>query len=64
MSPTKPANAMLNAVSQGTAAGYKVVFINGTTACGDSLSGCSDGCASHPGKFVCGVCVCVCVCVV
>jgi hypothetical protein len=49
MSPTLPANAMQAAVTQGTALGYRVVFVNATTACGPDLTGCTDGCASHPG---------------
>jgi hypothetical protein len=53
MSPTLPANATLAAVEQGTAAGFRVVFVNATEACGvgpsGQLTGCSDGCASHPG---------------
>lgn len=49
MSPTLPSNAMQAAVTQGTALGYNVVFVNATTACGANLTGCTDGCASHPG---------------
>lgn len=49
MSPTLPANATLAAVARGTAAGFKIVLVNATTACGDDLQGCKDGCASHPG---------------
>lgn len=49
MSPTLPANATAAAVSRGTAAGFKIVFVNATTACGEDLAGCKDGCASHPG---------------
>lgn len=49
MSPTKPANATLDAVARGTAAGYRVVLVNATEACGANLTGCTDGCASHPG---------------
>lgn len=49
MSPTLPSNAMAAAVAQGTAEGLRVVFVNASTACGDDLSGCHDGCAGHPG---------------
>jgi len=49
MAPVAPQTALLNAVEQGTAAGLKVAFVNASTACGDDLSGCKDGCASHPG---------------
>jgi hypothetical protein len=49
MSPTLPSAAMAAAVSQGTAQGYNVVFVNATTACGTNLTGCTDGCAHHPG---------------
>ena len=49
MSPTLPSNAMEAAVAQGKAAGLRVVFVNASTACGDDLSGCHDGCAGHPG---------------
>jgi hypothetical protein len=49
MSPTAPAKAHVDTVAQGLAAGYKVVLINATTACGLDLSGCTDGCATHPG---------------
>jgi hypothetical protein len=49
MSPTKPVNATLKAVAEGSAAGYRVVLVNATTACGESLTGCTDGCATHPG---------------
>lgn len=50
MSPTAPSNATVAAVSQGLAAGYRVVLVNVTTACGDALTGCTDGCAHHPGQ--------------
>jgi hypothetical protein len=34
MSPTLPTNATLAAVARGTAAGFRIVLINATTACG------------------------------
>lgn len=53
MSPTLPVNATLAAIQQGTAAGYRIVLVNATDACGVDAagqpSGCSDGCAGHPG---------------
>lgn len=49
MSPTLPSNAMQAAVAQGTALGYRVIFVNASEACGSELSGCTDGCAGHPG---------------
>ena len=49
MSPTLPSDAMQAAVTQGIARGYNVVFVNATTACGPNLTGCTDGCAQHPG---------------
>ena len=49
MQPIAPAAAHVAAVEQGTAAGYRVVLINATAACTPGLSGCVDGCASHPG---------------
>jgi len=49
MSPSLPSRALQAAVSQGTALGFRVVFVNATTACGDDLGGCTDGCAGHPG---------------
>lgn len=49
MSLTLPVNATLDAVARGTAAGYRIVLVNATTACGANLTGCTDGCASHPG---------------
>jgi hypothetical protein len=49
MSPTRPAAAIQAAVSQGTTAGYKVVLVNASAACGAELRGCTDGCAGHPG---------------
>lgn len=49
MSPTAPAQAITDAVAQGTAAGLRVQLLNVTTACGPSLTGCTDGCATHPG---------------
>ena len=49
MSPTLPTNATLAAVARGTAAGFRIVLVNATTACGANLTGCTDGCASHPG---------------
>lgn len=50
MAPLLPANATVAAVEQGRAAGFNVVLLNVTTACGDSLTGCTDGCAHHPGQ--------------
>ena len=49
MAPTSPAAAHVAAVAQGTAAGFRVVLVNATDACTADLSGCHDGCASHPG---------------
>lgn len=49
MAPTSPAAAHVAAVEQGNAAGYRVVLVNATTSCTADLSGCIDGCASHPG---------------
>ena len=37
------------ALAQGTAAGFRVLLVNATTACTPDLSGCYDGCATHPG---------------
>ena len=50
MEPYLPANATVAAVEQGLAAGYRVVLLNVTTACGEALAGCTDGCAHHPGQ--------------
>ena len=49
MSPTLPSAAMQAAVAQGAAQGYSVVFVNASSACGEDLQGCKDGCAGHPG---------------
>jgi len=49
MAPTAPAAAHIAAVAQGTAAGFRVVLVNATDACTANLSGCYDGCATHPG---------------
>lgn len=49
MSPFYPQNATLAAVAEASTRGYQVVFVNATTACGANLTGCTDGCASHPG---------------
>jgi len=49
MQPTAPAAAHVAAVAQGTAAGFRVVLVNATAACGADLTGCVDGCATHPG---------------
>jgi hypothetical protein len=49
MQPTAPAAAHVAAVAQGTAAGFRVVLVNATDACTADLSGCHDGCATHPG---------------
>ena len=52
MSPTLPRNATLAAVEQGTAAGFRVVFVDATEACHllpGQTGGCTDGCATHPG---------------
>ena len=49
MSPTLPSSALQAAVAQGTAAGFRVVLVNASAACGADLGGCKDGCASHPG---------------
>jgi hypothetical protein len=49
MSPTLPASATTAAVAQGVAAGFNVVLLNVTTACGPELAGCTDGCHGHPG---------------
>jgi lysophospholipase L1-like esterase len=44
MSPTKPLNAILDAISQATSQGYAVGLLNMTT-------GTLDGCGNHPGPF-------------
>lgn len=49
MSPTLPANATVDALNQAAGLGYNVHLINATTACGPDLTGCTDGCAGHPG---------------
>lgn len=49
MAPTAPSAALVSAVAEGTAAGLRVALVNASAACGESLSGCRDGCASHPG---------------
>jgi hypothetical protein len=49
MQPTAPAAAHVAAVEQGVAAGFRVVLVNATAACTADLSGCVDGCATHPG---------------
>ena len=49
MQPSAPAAAHVAAVAQGTAAGFRVVLVNATAACTPDLSGCDDGCATHPG---------------
>ena len=49
MQPNAPAAAHVAAVEQGTAAGFRVVLVNATAACTADLSGCVDGCATHPG---------------
>jgi len=50
MSPVLPANATAAVVAQGAAAGYTVVLLDVTAACGDARTGCTDGCAHHPGQ--------------
>ena len=49
MQPTSPSAALQAAVAQGTAAGFRVSLVNASAACGANLTGCTDGCASHPG---------------
>ena len=49
MAPTLPAAAHVATVEQGNAAGYRVVLVNATASCTPDLTGCFDGCSSHPG---------------
>ena len=49
MSPYLPAKAALAAVAECQGMGLRVKFLNATGACGAGLTGCTDGCASHPG---------------
>ena len=49
MSPALPAKATVAAIERARGMGYRISLINATTACGITLTGCSDGCASHPG---------------
>jgi hypothetical protein len=49
MQPLAPAAATVAAVEQGNAAGFRVVFVNASAACTPNLTGCYDGCATHPG---------------